>query len=198
MGTEVTTTKTTTRVSTSRNITYSHQETIDYDDREGTQNEIVTGDLVKSDNHMMSFGDIKNRGRALTPPSTLSAANEEEESKIELTILDILKQTHFDEEPQEIVVTAKRERGASLGLSITNPQEEPAVDVPLAGDTVIVKSIVVSSGTTFNQSPKIGDVLVSIDGIEINSSNIESELQNCGNLITLKFKRFPSAFSGYN
>ena len=144
--------------------------------------------------------------------------------------MDILKQTHFDEEPQEIVVTAKRERGASLGLSITNPQvlyltefkhsqfsvfkEEPAVDVNLSGDAVIVKGIVATSGTTFNQSPKIGDVLgrsqsvlsfcklsifsVSIDGIEINSSNIESELQNCGNLITLKFKRFPSAFSGYN
>ena len=72
----MTTTKTTTRVSTSRNITYSHQETIDYDDREVTQNEIVNGDLVKSDNHMMSFGDIKIEDEHLTPPSTLSAANE--------------------------------------------------------------------------------------------------------------------------
>ena len=119
-------------MSASRNITYSHQETIDYDDREVTQNEFVNGDVVKSD---MSFGDIKIEDEHLRAPSN-SAANEgtriyrfcaysvdlEEESKIELTILDILKQTHFDEEPQEIVVTARRERGASLGLSITNPQ----------------------------------------------------------------------------
>ncbi|CAG5079051.1 Oidioi.mRNA.OKI2018_I69.PAR.g9154.t2.cds [Oikopleura dioica] len=198
--TEVTTTKTT--VSSSRQITYSHQETIDYDDREVTRNETVISNSssentkVEADNLDMSFGDIKIEPEHLRPPSP--AQEKVEESKIELSILDILKQTHFDEEPQEIVITAKRDRGASLGLSITSPLEEPAVDVPLAADTVIIKDIVVSSSASFNQSPKIGDVLVSIDGIEINSSNIESELQNCGNLITLKFKRFPSAFSGYN
>jgi hypothetical protein len=70
----VTTTKTTTRVSASRNITYSHQETIDYDDREVTQNEIVNGDLVKSD---MSFGDIKIEQEHLRAPShATDAANE--------------------------------------------------------------------------------------------------------------------------
>lgn len=70
----MTTTKTTTRVSASRNITYSHQETIDYDEREVTQNEIVNGDLVKSD---MSFGDIKIEDEHLRAPSNATdAANE--------------------------------------------------------------------------------------------------------------------------
>ena len=62
----MTTTKTTTRVSASRNVTYSHQETIDYDDREVTQNEFVNGEIVKSD---MSFGDIKIEQEHLRAPS---------------------------------------------------------------------------------------------------------------------------------
>ena len=69
----MTTTKTT--VSASRQITYSHQETIDYDDREVTRNETVMstssseGTKAEADNLDRSFGDIKIEPEHLRPPS---------------------------------------------------------------------------------------------------------------------------------
>ena len=45
---------------------------------------------------------------------------------------------------------------------------------------------------------KIIFILVSIDGSQVNDDNISDILSDCGNVVQLKFNRYPSAFTGYN
>jgi len=134
------------------------------------------------------YGDFDEQSMASTVVS---------DERILQTIDQVLKQIDFDAEPREVLVKASRSKGASLGLSIIAAEEEPEAS-KLANNTIIVKEVLDIDGTTWTgEMPKPGDVLESVDGSACNNDIIHDIIGECGNLIQLKFQRYPSAFTGY-
>lgn len=114
-----------------------------------------------------------------------------------MTITQTLKDIDFESDPKEILAKASKSKDASLGLSILTAEEFDETK-QLSSKTIIIENILEVSSTKWSgDKPKPGDVLESIDGTKCDNSNINSLLSDAGNLIQLKFLRYPSAFTGY-
>lgn len=168
--------------------------------RNTTMTEIVTESkrpVTKTETSELtfSFSSIKIEEKSLSPPQSPEKMVMSE-SFIE-SIDQILKEIDFESEPREVVTKASRTKGASLGLSIITAEEEQGSKA-LANNVIIVKEVLEITGTTWGgERPKPGDVLASIDGSNVTDDNVHDVIGDCGNLIQLKFLRYPSAFTGY-
>lgn len=99
----------------------------------------------------------------------------------------------FDSDPKEFTTKAqKKTKHSPLGITIADGE-------PVNPQAVFVSKFAGGNETNWSgdELPRVGDVLVAIDGSAVNSKTVDDLLSNCGNNITMTFQRFPGTFSGY-